>query len=35
MARVQGDVHYGMIEMALGAEIIGKLVPRETGGSAA
>ena len=35
MARVQGDVHYGMIEMALGAEIVGKLVPRETGGPAA
>jgi len=27
-ARVQGNVHYGQIEMALGAEIIGKLVPR-------
>jgi cytoskeletal protein CcmA (bactofilin family) len=27
-ARVQGDVHYGVIEMALGAEISGKLVPR-------
>jgi cytoskeletal protein CcmA (bactofilin family) len=27
-ARVQGNVHYGSIEMALGAEIQGKLVPR-------
>jgi cytoskeletal protein CcmA (bactofilin family) len=27
-ARVQGNVHYGEIEMALGAEITGKLVPR-------
>jgi cytoskeletal protein CcmA (bactofilin family) len=27
-ARVQGNVHYGVIEMALGAEIQGKLVPR-------
>jgi len=27
-ARVQGNVHYGVIEMALGAEISGKLVPR-------
>jgi cytoskeletal protein CcmA (bactofilin family) len=27
-ARVQGDVHYGVIEMALGAEISGKLIPR-------
>jgi cytoskeletal protein CcmA (bactofilin family) len=26
-ARVLGDVHYGVIEMALGAEIIGRLVP--------
>lgn len=31
-ARVQGNVHYGVIEMALGAEISGKLVPK---GSAA
>jgi cytoskeletal protein CcmA (bactofilin family) len=30
-ARVQGDVHYGVIEMALGAEISGKLVPRQGG----
>jgi cytoskeletal protein CcmA (bactofilin family) len=29
-ARVQGDVHYGVIEMALGAEISGKLVPRNS-----
>jgi len=27
-ARVQGNVHYGVIEMALGAEISGKLVPQ-------
>ena len=27
-ARVHGNVHYGAIEMALGAEIQGKLVPR-------
>jgi cytoskeletal protein CcmA (bactofilin family) len=27
-ARVQGNVHYSVIEMALGAEINGKLVPR-------
>jgi cytoskeletal protein CcmA (bactofilin family) len=27
-ARVQGNVYYGVIEMALGAEINGKLVPR-------
>jgi cytoskeletal protein CcmA (bactofilin family) len=26
-ARVRGDVHYGVIEMALGAQISGKLVP--------
>jgi cytoskeletal protein CcmA (bactofilin family) len=26
-ARVQGNVHYGIIEMTLGAEIKGKLVP--------
>jgi cytoskeletal protein CcmA (bactofilin family) len=25
---VRGNVHYGVIEMALGAEISGKLVPR-------
>jgi cytoskeletal protein CcmA (bactofilin family) len=25
---VRGDVHYGVIEMALGAQISGKLVPR-------
>ncbi len=25
-ARVQGDVHYGVIEMTLGAQIMGKLV---------
>lgn len=27
-ARVRGNVHYGAIEMALGAEIQGRLVPR-------
>ena len=32
-AKVQGNVHYGVIEMALGAQISGKLVPR--GNSAA
>jgi cytoskeletal protein CcmA (bactofilin family) len=26
-ARVEGDVHYGEIETALGAEILGRLVP--------
>jgi cytoskeletal protein CcmA (bactofilin family) len=31
-AQVRGNVHYGVIEMALGAEISGKLVPR--GGTA-
>jgi cytoskeletal protein CcmA (bactofilin family) len=30
-ARVRGNVHYGVIEMALGAEISGKLVPRNDG----
>jgi cytoskeletal protein CcmA (bactofilin family) len=30
-ARVQGNVHYSVIEMALGAEISGKLVPRTAG----
>jgi cytoskeletal protein CcmA (bactofilin family) len=29
-ARVSGNVHYGVIEMALGAEISGKLVPRNS-----
>lgn len=33
-ARVRGDVHYGVIEMALGAEINGKLVPRNDGAAA-
>jgi cytoskeletal protein CcmA (bactofilin family) len=27
MARVRGDVSYGVIEMALGAEITGRLIP--------
>ena len=30
-AKVQGNVHYGVIEMTLGAEIKGKLVPLPTG----
>ena len=30
-ARILGNVHYGVIEMALGAEITGKLVPRNNG----
>jgi cytoskeletal protein CcmA (bactofilin family) len=34
-ARVQGNVHYGVIEMALGAEISGKLMPRVGGAAAA
>jgi cytoskeletal protein CcmA (bactofilin family) len=29
-ARVEGNVHYGVIEMTLGAEIKGKLVPLPT-----
>jgi cytoskeletal protein CcmA (bactofilin family) len=33
-ARVQGNVHYGVIEMTLGAEIKGKLVPLPTGAPA-
>ena len=28
-ARVEGDVYYGAIEMALGAEISGKLIPQK------
>ncbi|MBV6422953.1 MAG: hypothetical protein NAOJABEB_00740 [Steroidobacteraceae bacterium] len=32
-ARVEGSVHYGQIEMALGAEIRGRLVPLGGGGS--
>ena len=30
-ARVQGNVHYGVIEMTLGAEIQGKLMPLPNG----
>ena len=30
-ARVEGDIYYGAIEMALGAEINGKLIPRKDG----
>ena len=33
-ARVQGNVHYGVIEMTLGAEIKGKLVPLPSGSGA-
>jgi cytoskeletal protein CcmA (bactofilin family) len=33
-ARVQGNVHYGVIEMTLGAEIKGKLVPLPNGAAA-
>jgi cytoskeletal protein CcmA (bactofilin family) len=33
-ARVQGNVHYGIIEMTLGAEIKGKLVPLPNSGAA-
>jgi cytoskeletal protein CcmA (bactofilin family) len=33
-ARVEGNVHYGVIEMTLGAEIKGKLVPLPTSVSA-
>ena len=32
-ARVQGNIYYGVIEMALGAEISGKLVPRSASAS--
>ncbi|MGD9597042.1 MAG: polymer-forming cytoskeletal protein [Steroidobacteraceae bacterium] len=32
-ARVEGSVHYGQIEMALGAEIRGRLVPTGATGS--
>lgn len=37
-AKVQGDVHYGVIEMTLGAQIMGKLVrvvPEAPAGAAA
>lgn len=30
-ARVEGDIYYGSIEMALGAEISGKLIPQKPG----
>jgi len=33
-ARVQGNVHYGVIEMTLGAEIKGKLMPLPSAGGA-
>ena len=33
-ARVQGNVHYGIIEMTLGAEIKGKLMPLPNAGAA-
>jgi cytoskeletal protein CcmA (bactofilin family) len=32
-ARVLGDVYYGVIEMALGAEIMGRLVPTTSTGA--
>jgi cytoskeletal protein CcmA (bactofilin family) len=32
-ARVQGDVHYGLMEMAMGAEVNGKLVHTEGAGA--
>lgn len=32
-AKVHGDVHYGVIETALGAEILGRLVPAPDRGS--
>ena len=34
-ARVLGDVRYGVIEMALGAEITGQLIPANPGAEAA
>jgi cytoskeletal protein CcmA (bactofilin family) len=34
-ARVHGDVYYGVIEMTLGAEIMGRLVPVTLGTAAA
>jgi cytoskeletal protein CcmA (bactofilin family) len=34
-ARVLGDVRYGVIEMALGAEITGRLIPANPGAEAA
>ena len=34
-ARITGDVHYGAIEMALGARVDGKLVPRAAAAPAA
>jgi len=34
-ARVEGDVYYGVIEMTLGAQIVGKLVRLESGPAAA
>ncbi|MEJ1965700.1 MAG: polymer-forming cytoskeletal protein [Gammaproteobacteria bacterium] len=33
-AKVHGNVHYGVIEMTLGAEIKGKLMPLPTGAAA-
>ena len=34
-ARINGNVHYGTIEMALGAEVNGKLIPMGTSATAA
>jgi cytoskeletal protein CcmA (bactofilin family) len=34
-ARINGDVYYGLIEMAMGAEVNGSLIPRVEGTEAA
>ena len=34
-ARINGDVYYGLIEMAMGAEVSGSLIPRVEGGERA
>ena len=34
-ARISGDVYYGLIEMAMGAEVNGSLIPRVEGAGAA
>ena len=34
-ARINGDVHYGLIEMAMGAAVNGSLIPRVEGADAA
>ena len=33
-ARISGDVYYGLIEMAMGAEVNGSLIPRTEGSDA-